>query len=94
VYVTILRKVDEIDGPVAFIIDAEGIYRSRAWWTNVEKGGEKGNKIARAKRTEVNNGGGGVVGALKARSSLEGISFKSSRYGDRRNWEPPKIRSS
>jgi len=60
----ILRKVDEIDGPVAFIIDAEGIYRSRAW-TNVEKGGEKGNKIARAKRTEVNNGGGGVVGAMR-----------------------------
>lgn len=58
-------KVDEIDGPVASIIDAEGIYRSRAWWTNVEKRGEEGNKIARAKRTEVNNGGGGVVGAMR-----------------------------
>lgn len=60
-----LRKIDEIGGSVAFIINAEGIYRSRAWWTNVEKGGEEGNKTARAKRTEVNNGGGGVVGAMR-----------------------------
>lgn len=57
-------KIDEMRGSVAFIINAEGIYRSRAWWTNVEKGGE-GNKTARAKRTEVNNGGGGVVGAMR-----------------------------
>lgn len=65
VRVAIFCKVDEIGGLVALIIDAESIYRSRAWWTNIEKGGEKGNKTARAKRTEVNNGGGGVVGAMR-----------------------------
>lgn len=70
VHVATLRKVDKIDGPIASIIDAEGIYRSRAWWTNVEKGGEKGNKIARAKRTEVNNGGEGVVGAMRRPQSM------------------------
>lgn len=36
-----LVKSGEIGGPVAFIIDVEDIYRSRAWWTNVEKGGEE-----------------------------------------------------
>lgn len=47
------------------LIDAEDIYRSRACWTNVEKRGGRGNKTARAKRTEVNNGGEGVVGAMR-----------------------------
>jgi len=49
----------------ASIFDAEGIYRSRAWWTNVEKEGEESNKSVRAKRTEVNNSGEGVVGAMR-----------------------------
>lgn len=45
IYIAILPKIGEIGGPVTSIIDVEGIYRSRAWWTNVEKGEKKAIKL-------------------------------------------------
>lgn len=35
------RKIDEMRGSVAFIINAEGIYRSRAWWDQRRKRGRR-----------------------------------------------------